>query len=463
MRKVSALVLTLLLAACAGLEKREQRTLSAEELALLNRVTWGANASSAKQMASTSSERWLEKQLSPPKSDDLPAEAAAQVAAMKINNVSMRELAEEAAAQRRAFRREDDAAKRKEAQQAYQQKLTQLARETMTRSTLRAVYSPWQLREQMTWFWMNHFSVFAGKAEVRAYLADYEEKAIRPNALGRFRDLLGASASHPAMLRYLDNAQNAANRINENYARELMELHTLGVDGGYTQRDVQELARVLTGHGLFRFSAAWHDDGAKTLLGEPIRARGPRELDEALDRLARHPSTARFVSRKLAVFFVADEPSPDLVERMSTEWQRSDGDIAAVLRVMFASPEFKNSLGTKFKDPVHYVYSATRIAYDGRPMAEPGRVLVWLGRLGEPLYLRQTPDGYPLARSDWSSAGQMATRFEVARAIGYAAPALEPSVVRVSLGEPTRAALEKASSPQERNFLLFASPEFMLR
>jgi uncharacterized protein (DUF1800 family) len=160
----AALALSLLLAACAGLEKREQRALSAEELALLNRVTWGANASSAKQMAATSTERWLERQLAPPKGDDLPAEAAAQVAAMKINQVSMLELAEEAATQRRAFRREDDAAKRKEAQQAYQQKLTQLARETMTRSALRAVYSPWQLREQMTWFWMNHFSVFAGKA-----------------------------------------------------------------------------------------------------------------------------------------------------------------------------------------------------------------------------------------------------------------------------------------------------------
>ena len=225
-----------------------------------------------------------------------------------------------------------DPAKAKEAQQALQQDLNKLSREAMTRSVLRAVYSPWQLREQMTWFWMNHFSVFAGKAEIRVYLADYEEKAIRPNALGRFRDLLEASARHPAMLRYLDNAQNRAGYLNENYARELMELHTLGVDGGYTQKDVQELARVLTGFGLFAFSRAWHDDGPKTLLGQPIRARGERELDEALDRLARHPSTARFVSRKLAVFFVADEPPAALVERMAAEWARTDGDIAAVLR-----------------------------------------------------------------------------------------------------------------------------------
>src|SRR5262249_27462869 len=132
----------------------------------------------------------------------------------------------------------------------YQQELGRLAREAATRSMLRALYSPWQLREQMTWFWMNHFSVFGGKAEVRALVADYEEHAIRPYALGRFRDLLGATARHPAMLRYLDNAQNARARLNENYARELMELHTLGVDGGYKQADVQELARVLTGHGV---------------------------------------------------------------------------------------------------------------------------------------------------------------------------------------------------------------------
>jgi uncharacterized protein (DUF1800 family) len=467
MRALALAGATLLLASCAsrGPEPSEPaRDLSAEELMLLNRVTWGANASSARQMAATSTERWLERQLRPPKGDDLPAEAKATVAAMTITQRPMRELATEQAGRRREFRRMSDPAKAKEAQQALQQDLNKLARETMTRSVLRAVYSPWQLREQMTWFWMNHFSVFAGKAEMRVYLADYEEKAIRPYALGRFRDLLGATARHPAMLRYLDNAQNRAGYLNENYARELMELHTLGVDGGYTQKDVQELARVLTGFGLFAFSHAWHDDAPKTLLGEPIRARGERELDEALDRLARHPSTARFVSRKLAVFFVDDEPPAALVERMATEWAKTDGDIAAVLRLAFGSPEFRSSLNKKFKDPAHYVYSAARIAYDDRPMPEPGRVLFWLGRLGEPLYLRQTPDGYPLARGDWSSAGQMAVRFEVARAIGYVAPAdLGPGTMRVSLGEPTRAALEKASSAQERNFLFLASPEFMQR
>jgi uncharacterized protein (DUF1800 family) len=382
----------------------------------------------------------------------------------------MRDLAEQAAAQRRMFRREDDAAKRKEAQQAYQQELTRLARETMTRSVLRAVYSPWQLREQMTWFWMNHFSVFAGKAEMRAYLADYEENAIRPLALGRFRELLGATAQHPAMLRYLDNAQNAVGRINENYARELMELHTLGVDGGYSQRDVESLARVLTGWsidldapGLARFYPRRHDASTKELLGQPIRSKGAAELDEALDRLARHPSTARFVSRKLAVFFVADEPPAALVERMAATFSASDGDIAQVLRTMFASPEFRASLGTKFKDPLHYALSSLRLVLDDRPLPDAQPVLGALARLGQPLYARATPDGYPLTKADWASGGQLATRFEIARAIGYRIPVRIWDEPVGPLGASTREALARAATAEEWNQLLLSSPEFMQR
>src|SRR2546422_7311634 len=224
----------------------------------------------------------------------------------------------------------------------------------------------------------------------RALVADYEERAIRPHALGRFRDLLGATARHPAMLIYLDNAQNAANRINENYARELMELHTLGVDGGYTQRDVQELARILTGfvvrEGWFEFIPGRHDYGDKLLLGRAIRGRGAAEVDEALDLLARHPATARFLCRKLALVFVSDDPSEVLVERLASTFPSSDGDIAAVLRELFPSAEFSASLGTKFKDPVHYVVSAVRLAYDDKGILNAGPLINWLGRLGGPLY-----------------------------------------------------------------------------
>jgi uncharacterized protein (DUF1800 family) len=335
----------------------------------------------------------------------------------------------------------------------------------------------------MTWFWMNHFNVFIGKGELRGLVGDYEESAIRPRALGRFRDLLGAVARHPAMLRYLDNARNAVKKVNENYARELMELHTLGVDGGYTQADVQELARVLTGYtvlyrkearerraapgavrdGLFAFMPARHDFGGKVLLGAPIRSRGAEELDEALDRLARHPATARFVSRKLALFFVSDDPPPALVERLAAEFRRSDGDIAALLRVLFASPEFAASLDGKLKDPLHYALSGLRLADEGREIRDPMPVLGWLARMGEPLYARQTPDGYPLAGREWASPGQMEARFEVAKAIGYGAPALRGNLLEDRLGASTRAALAKAQGPQEWNFLFLASPEFMRR
>jgi len=322
----------------------------------------------------------------------------------------------------------------------------------------------------MTWFWMNHFSVFQQKGPIRAMVGDYEEHAIRPNALGRFRDLLGASARHPAMLVFLDNARNSAGRLNENYARELMELHTLGVDGGYTQRDVEALARVLTGWSLSfaggepaRFYPRRHDSSDKQLLGATIRGSGAAELDQALDLLARHPSTARFVSRKLAMFFVGDDPPADLVARMAATFSATDGDIAQVLRTMFASAEFRASLGTKFKDPLHYTLSALRLALDQRPLPDPMPVIAALARMGEPLYARATPDGYPLTRTDWASPGQLATRFEIARAIAYRLPTRLPSDLAPPVGEATRDALAKASSPQEWNLLLLSSPEFMHR
>jgi len=335
---------------------------------------------------------------------------------------------------------------------------------------LRALYSPNQLEEQMTWFWMNHFSVFQFKGPLRALVADYEERAVRPQALGRFRDLLGATARHPAMLIYLDNARNSAGRLNENYARELMELHTLGVDGGYSQRDVEALARILTGWSLdlaggqlSRFYPRRHDFSDKQLLGVTIKGKGAAELDEALDLLSRHPSTARFVSRKLAMFLVADEPPPALVERMAQSFAASDGDIAQVLRTLFASAEFRASLGAKFKDPLQYALSALRLVLDQRALPDAQPVIGALARMGEPLYARVTPDGYPLERTGWASPGQLATRFEVARGIAYRIPARIPAQLAPPLGEATRQTLAKAASPQEWNLLLLSSPEFMHR
>jgi uncharacterized protein (DUF1800 family) len=358
----------------------------------------------------------------------------------------------------------------------------------------------------MTWFWLNHFSVHQAKGNLRAMLGDYEEHAIRAHALGSFRDLLGAVAAHPAMLRYLDNDQNAAGRINENYARELMELHTLGVDAGYSQRDVQELARVLTGvgvnlsasnppvkkelqafyvrRGLFEFNPARHDFGDKVLLGQPVKGKGLAEVNDALDRLAAHPATARFVSHRLALYWLDDTPPAALVQRMAQRFEASHGDIAATLDLLFNSPEFAAAAGKKFKDPMRYVVSAVRLAYDQKAVLNVGPMLNWLGRMGEPLYGRATPDGYPLIGSAWDSPGQMATRFEIAKAIGSGSAGLfktdgpQPqernafpqlsnalyyqSIAR-TLAPATAKALDQAASPQEWNSFLLSAPEMMFR
>jgi uncharacterized protein (DUF1800 family) len=365
---------------------------------------------------------------------------------------------------------------------------------------------------------MNHFSVFSGKGNVRYTLPDYEEQAIRPNALGKFRDLVMATATSPAMLEYLDNAQSAANRINENYARELMELHTLGVSGGpsgsrYTQQDVQELARVLTGlgiafapkppqlgpamaplyvrRGLFEFNPSRHDRNPKTVLGHQIAGKGLDEVEAAVTLLCHQPATARFISTRLATYFVADEPPRALVDRMARTFDKTDGDIAAVLKTMFLDKDFLASLDRggplkvdKFKDPVAFVVSSVRLAYEGKSLTNYHPLVAWLTQLGEPLYGRVTPDGYPLTEAAWTSSGQMVRRFEIARAIGSGNAGLFNNedntpgpaagfpmltsrfyydTIEPALGTRTRAALGKTNSQQEWNTVLLASPDWMER
>jgi len=457
----------------------------------IDRVTWGANVATLEEVDAMGLAPWLGRQLHPGAAR-LPPAVQARIDAMRITTTPPDALAAELDAQRRAIDTLPDEA-RLPARQAYQRALDDLARESRQRFAWRALYSPHQLQEQMTWFWMNHFNVSTRKGEVRALVGDYEEHAVRPHALGRFRDLLGTTLRHPAMLRYLDNAQNANGRLNENYARELMELHTLGVGGGYSQGDVQELARVLTGAGIapaaadapapavrpalrgdyvrqgrFEFNPNRHDYGPKTFLGRPITRRGPGEIDEALDRLARAPATARFVSTRLATWFVADAPPPALVARMSAAFERSDGDIVAVLTAMFESAEFADSLGTRFSDPVHYAIGSVRLVNDTRMIASVDPLLGWIARMGEPVYGHETPDGHPLTRDAWASAGQMATRFEIARAIAADANVslAESPVVRILLprfAAPTRAALAQARSPREWNTLMLAAPEHMNR
>jgi uncharacterized protein (DUF1800 family) len=477
-----------------------------EVMQVANRITWGADQRAIDQIEHIGLQRYIEQQLHPGYAA-LPPAIQSQIAAMTITQRPMEQIVVELEQRRKnadAITSDDE---RQAAKKEYQQELHELAREAATRSLLRDLYSPNQLQEQMTWFWLNHFSVYQHKHDLRAMVGDYEDRAIRPHALGKFRDLLAATVYHPAMIRYLDNAQNAANHINENYAREIMELHTLGVEGGYDQHDVQELARILTGvginlgtdtpnvrrrelqgqyvlRGLFEFNPKRHDYGDKHFLGHTIHGHGLAEVDEAIDLLSHHPSTARFISRKLAIYFVSDDPPPALVNRMAQTFLRSDGDIAAVLSTLFHSEEFRASLGHKFKDPVHYVVSSVRLAYGDKQILNPNPMLNWLNRMGEPLYGRQTPDGYPLVESAWDSPGQMTTRFDIAKTIGSGsaglfktegprpkerpafpqlANALYYQSIQQSLSSSTRQALDQAASPQEWNTFLLASPEFMHR
>lgn len=473
---------------------------------LVDRLTWGATDRDAARLAVLGPERWTERQLHPTLADEaLPPEAQRQIEALSIATTPPIALVQQLDAENKAANALTDPDQKKVAQKAYQDHLNRLGREAATRSLLRDLYATDQLREQMSWFWFNHFNVHLYKANLRALVGDYEEQAIRPHVFGRFRSLVGATLHHPAMLRYLDNTDNAANHLNENYARELMELHTLGVNGGYIQKDVQELARILTGvginasvnapkvrpalqaqyvrNGMFEFNPNRHDYGDKLLLGHTIKGRGLAEVDEALDILCRHPSTARFVSRKIAVAFVADDPPPALVDRMVGTWRSTDGDIDAVIATMIRSPEFQASLGGKFKDPMHFAVSAVRAAYGDRVVLNVAPLSGWLGRMGEPLYGRETPDGYPLTQAAWAGPGEMAVRFEIARTIGSGSAGLfkpegasadQPAFPqaqtalyfaggRERLGPPTRAALEHATSPQDWNTLYLSSPDFMHR
>jgi uncharacterized protein (DUF1800 family) len=469
---------------------------------LVNRLSWGQTGDAA-ALAGQSPQAWLDRQLHPSEDDGLPPDVQAQIAALTISRQPMDAIARQVKQLQLAARDAKGSDGAKDARKPYQEALNQLSREAQTRSLLRDLYSQNQLKEQLTWFWFNHFNVHAQKGEIRALVGDYEETAIRPHVLGKFRDLLAATVFHPAMIQYLDNQQNAAGKINENYAREIMELHTMGVGGGYTQSDVQELARILTGvgvnltgeprrvgpaireqyvsDGLFEFNPRRHDYGDKLFLGQAIHGDGLAEVSEAIDLLSRQPATAKFVSTQLAQYFCCDAPSPRLVAAMTATWQRSDGDIAQLLRTLFASQEFAASLGRKFKDPMHYAVSSVRAAFAGRVITNTQPLSNWLNRMGEPLYGHETPDGYPLIESAWAGPGQMETRFEIARQIGAGAPQLfqadgtppqrqPPPVLEqtsyfqsLALPAATRTAIGQGQTQADRNMLFLSSPDFMRR
>ena len=479
---------------------------SPHDLALLDRLTWGATTSSAEHLHSVGLERWLAEQLHPPGNFALPEAVKSQIAAMPDVNKFPFDIAVAFEAQARSANQVVDPDQKKAAQQVYQTAMNDRAKQAAARTILRALYSPDQLRERMTWFWFNHFNVHQYKSNIRILVGDYEDHAIRAHALGKFRDLLSATLHHPAMLRYLDNADNAAGHINENYAREIMELHTMGVGSGYTQADVEALAKILTGVGIdlkredpklkpelqsqlvregaFEFNPARHDYSDKVFLGHTIKGQGLAEVDEALDILVHHPATATHLSRQIATYFVSDNPPDSLVQKMAQTFKTSDGDIAAVLSTMIHAPEFAASLkpGARFKDPAEYVFSAVRLAYDEKIILNTAPIQGWLNRMGEGLFNHDTPDGYSMASASWNGPGQMMVRFEIARAIGSGSAGLfRPDVpnatdrpafpliqnalyfdgLRQTLGPSTLAALDKAVSPQDWNTLFLSSPEFM--
>jgi len=305
---------------------------------------------------------------------------------------------------------------------------------------LRAVYSERQLFEQMVGFWENHFSIYANKDDDRYLMTSYDRDTIRPFAMGRFRDLLGATAHSPAMLFYLDNWRSSVARpypasknkpagvdggLNENYARELLELHTMGVDGGYTQNDVVEVARCFTGwtiqkpneQGLFLYRPGLHDKGEKIVLGHRISAGGLADGERVLDILATHPATAHFIATKLARRFISDDPPQAIIDRAAEVFLKSDGSIRETLRAVITAPEFfsPSAYRAKIRSPFEYVAAALR-ALNAETDLDP--VLAdWTKRMGQPLFGRVTPDGYTDRAEQWLSAGAMLERFNFSNAL----------------------------------------------
>ena len=349
--------------------------------------------------------------------------------------------------------------KQRETVQALNNPQQVVADELLEGKLLRATYSERQLEEVMVDFWFNHFNVFIGKGADHYLLTSYERDVIRPRVMGKFGDLLVATAQSPAMLFYLDNwlsvgpnsdvangvpkhaganwnrkprnnapvkqAKGKRNGLNENYGRELMELHTLGVNGGYTQKDVTEVARVFTGWTLkepgqgggFSFDERMHEPGDKFVLGHRIKSKGEKEGLEVLHILAHHPSTAKFVCSKLAMRFVSDNPPPALVERMAQTFLKKDGDIREVLKTMLSSPEFwsDNVYRVKVKTPLEFTVSALRAS--GAEIADAMPIARQLQTMGMPLYGAQPPTGYSTKAEAWVNSAALLGRMNFALAL----------------------------------------------
>jgi uncharacterized protein (DUF1800 family) len=505
-------------------------------LHVLNRIGFGARPGDVERVRQVGLAQYIDDQLHPERIADTGL--SARLAGFDTLALSSRQIAEDYYLPAQMARREAQLANKDAASDAagaqprprtpeqmeMARKERQVIAELSGQKILRAVYSERQLEEVMTDFWFNHFNVFAGKGPTQEYLTEYERDVIRPRALGRFRDLLGATAKSPAMLFYLDNWQSvdprAADRIqaeraqrdmrgrraarfgfmrppqnpdsrrqqpaqqprrglNENYGREIMELHTLGVDGGYTQQDVVNVARAFTGWtieqprqgGGFRFDPRMHDEGEKVVLGRRIKAGGGQsDGEQVLDILASHPSTARFIATKLVRRFVSDTPPPALVDRAAKTFLDTKGDIREVVRAIVTSPEFfaADAYRAKVKTPFEFVVSAVRATgaevRDALPLVQAVR------QLGMPLYMCQPPTGYADRADAWVNTGALINRMNFAvQLVGGRMRAVEPgnapagAALAGDISPSTAATIARAADPKQVAALTLGSPEFQRR
>jgi uncharacterized protein (DUF1800 family) len=499
---------------------------------VLNRIGYGPRPGDVERVRQVGIRQYIEQQLYP---DRIPDQALSpRLNGLSTLGLSSKEIADRYEIPQLEARREakreaanspnpDQAPSVKDIKRANpnQQQANLPLMELSMQKVVRAAYSERQLQELLTDFWFNHFNVDARKGPERFMLTEYERDVIRPHVLGRFRDLLGATAKSPAMLFYLDNwmsadpngphpavrvnrngierrpgrgrfpraagtrptpqqRPNAPKGLNENYGRELLELHTLGVDGGYTQTDVAEVARAFTGWSIanprlggdFRFMPQLHDDGEKIVLGHRIRSGGGEQDGEAvLDILAEHPATARFIATKLARRFVSDTPPLALVDRAAATFRDTHGDLRAVMTTILTSPEFlsPDAYRAKVKSPFEFIVSAIRAT--GAEITDARPLVRTMQQLGMPLYQCQPPTGYGDTADAWVNTGALVNRMNDALALASgrmpgvqipAAPAPE-SILADNMSETTRATIAKAAIGPQALALALGSPEFQRR
>lgn len=438
---------------------------------LLARATFGPRPGEREALRRSGAEAWLARQLAPERIDD----AALEDRLGAFPNLSRRPDsllrgvggAEGMMARRAGPLTEEERARTLELRRL----LRRIGPEVAAARLVRGAHSRRQLLEVMVDFWSNHFSVSAFKGRVAELLPHYDHDVIRAHALGRFEDLLLEVARSPAMLVYLDNwistrprrTRRGRGGINENYARELLELHTLGVAGGYSQDDVVEVARVLTGWSLrsrrepvFRFRPGAHDPGPKRVLGERVPGSGVEQGEWLLRRLARHPATARHLAQKLLRRFVADDPPAELVGRVARVYLESEGAIGAVLRAILLSPDFAAPERRKLKTPLEFALSAVR---ETGGETKGGRPLVHaLRRMGELPYFARSPEGFPDEVVAWVDPGSMLERIAVALALSF--DAIDGTTLGPELPHGVRPSAPGLGDPRHVTFLALAAPEF---